>query len=58
MKRSPATATIARQVEMIIRRLNSLSTLPAIAANFLTELSQPNYFDGGALADHRGRPRR
>lgn len=41
MKRSPATANVARQVEMIIRRLNSLSTLPAVAANFLTELSQP-----------------
>lgn len=41
MKRSPATATIARQVEMIIRRLNALSTLPAVAANFLAELSQP-----------------
>jgi putative nucleotidyltransferase with HDIG domain len=41
MNRSPATASIARQVEMIIRRLNSLSTLPAVAANFLAELSQP-----------------
>ena len=42
MKHSSATTSIARQVELIIRRLTSLSTLPAVAANFLAELSQPN----------------
>jgi putative nucleotidyltransferase with HDIG domain len=42
MKQPPATPSAARQVELIIRRLNSLSTLPAVSANLLAELSQPN----------------
>ncbi|MDO8302022.1 MAG: HDOD domain-containing protein [Sedimentisphaerales bacterium] len=42
MKHSSATTSIARQVELIIRRLDSLSVLPAVAAHFLAELSQPN----------------
>ena len=42
MKHSPAATAVTRQVELIIRRLNSLSTLPAVAANFLAELSRPD----------------
>jgi putative nucleotidyltransferase with HDIG domain len=42
MKQPSVSTNVARQVELVIRRLNSLSTLPAVAASFLAELSQPN----------------
>lgn len=41
MAQIPANTAGARQVELIIRRLNSLSTLPAVAAQFLSEVSEP-----------------
>jgi len=42
MKLSVANTNAARQVELIIRKLTSLSTLPGIAVNFLAELSRQN----------------
>jgi putative nucleotidyltransferase with HDIG domain len=35
-----ADPTVAHQVELVIRRLNSLSTLPCVAIQFLSHLSQ------------------
>ena len=42
MNQSQDSTNVARQVELIIRRLNSLSTLPAVAANFLPQLTEPD----------------
>jgi len=36
-----STSTAARHMELIIRRLDSLSTLPAVAAQFLSRLCRP-----------------
>ena len=35
-----ADPTVAHQVELVIRRLNSLSTLPCVATRFLSHLLQ------------------
>ncbi len=42
MNKSARNTTSARQVELIIRQLDSLSTLPEVAAGFLVNLA-----DGG-----------
>jgi signal transduction histidine kinase/HD-like signal output (HDOD) protein len=40
MPDKPADTSVAHQIELIIRRLDSLSTLPCVAARFLSQLSQ------------------
>jgi putative nucleotidyltransferase with HDIG domain len=45
-----ADTTVAQQVELAIGRLQSLSTLPCVAAQFLTKLLQPQ-FSPSAVAD-------
>lgn len=40
MSEKNADITVARQVELFIRQLDSLSTLPCIAAQFLSQLNQ------------------
>jgi len=41
MLEKPADATVAPQVELVIRRLDSLSTLPCVATRFLSLLLEP-----------------
>ena len=45
-----AAPTAARQVELVIRQLDSLSTLPSVAAQFPPKLLQPK-FSPSAMAD-------
>ena len=45
-----ADPTAAHQVELVIRRLDSLSTLPSVAAQFFSKLLQPQ-FSPSAIAD-------
>jgi len=45
-----ADPTTARQVELVIRQLDSLSTLPSVAAQFFSRLLQPQ-FSPSAIAD-------
>ncbi len=42
---------VARQVERIVRQLTSLSTLPAVAANLLSQMSEAT-FDPAQFAEH------
>ncbi len=42
---------VARQVERIVRQLTSLSTLPAVAANLLSEMSEAT-FDAVRFSEH------
>ncbi len=39
MEQSPKNTAAARQIELIIRQLGSLSTLPEVAAGFLSHLA-------------------
>ena len=41
MEEKVADTTIAQQVELVTRRLESLSTLPSIVAQFFSKLLQP-----------------
>ena len=45
-----AAPTAARQVELVIRQLDSLSTLPSVAAQFFPKLLQPKFLPS-AMAD-------
>jgi putative nucleotidyltransferase with HDIG domain len=50
MPNEKADLTVARRVELVIRRLDSLSTLPSVAAQFFSKLLQPQ-FSPSAMAD-------
>jgi putative nucleotidyltransferase with HDIG domain len=50
MAKSKGAAIVARQVELVIRRLNSVSTLPEVAAVFLSQLGAEGVSQA-ALAD-------
>ncbi len=50
MTGSADNASVARQVELIVRRLNSLSTLPEVMAGFLSHLTRGR-FDAAAASE-------
>ena len=50
MAKSSKETAVARQVELVIRRLNSLCTLPEVAAGFLAKLAAGTT-EAGALAE-------